>query len=282
MRILVTGAGGVVGRPLAERCEGAGLDVVRSGRSKRARGWLAWDMAASPLAFDDRLDCVVHTAPLWVLPDHVEALAGAGVARLVAFSSTSALTKGQSASSAERALAASLNRAEARLWEETSRLGVDATIFRPTMVYGYGRDENISAIAQFVRRYGFFAVAGPGSGGRQPVHADDLAAAAVSVLDKAGTFGGTYNLAGGEILTYRAMVVRVFEGLRRPVRIVTVPTGLYKGLLGMAGMLKKGITPSMAARMNQDMVFDSSDARTDFRYDPQAFLEHPERDLPAP
>lgn len=282
MRVLVTGAGGVVGRPLADRLESAGLDVVRSGRKRRGRGWLAWDMTGSTLTLDDRLDCVVHAAPLWVLPDNIAALAAAGVARVVAFGSTSALTKRQSTSSPERALASSLSRAEERLGEESARLGINMTLFRPTMVYGYGRDENVSTIARFARRYGFFPVAGRAAGRRQPVHADDLVDAVTAVIDETGTFGRTYNLTGGETLTYRAMVARIFEGLGRPVRIVGVPTVLYGSFLAVVGVVKKGISPSMAARMNQDMVFDSSDARTDFGYEPQAFLEHPERDLPAP
>lgn len=282
MRVLVTGAGGLVGGPLADRLAGAGLDVVRSGRTRRGRGWLEWDMTGPASTFDDRLDCVVHAAPLWLLPDHMAALAAAGVSRLVAFGSTSAFTKRQSASRADRALASSLSRAEARLAEEGARLGMNMTLFRPTMVYGYGRDGNISTIARFARRYGFFPVAGRAAGRRQPVHADDLVDAVMAALEEAGTFGRTYNLTGGETLTYRAMVARIFEGLGRPVRIVAVPTALYGSLLAAAAIVKKGISPSMAGRMSQDMVFDSSAARADFGFEPQGFLEHPERDLPAP
>lgn len=282
MRVLVNGAGGLVGGPLADRMERAGLDVVRSGRTRRGRGWLVWDMTGPASTLEDRFDCVVHAAPLWLLPDHMAALAAAGVARLVAFGSTSALTKRQSASRADRALASSLSRAEERLAEESARLGMNMTLFRPTMVYGYGRDENISTIARFARRYGFFPVAGRAAGRRQPVHADDLVNAVMAALDEAGTFGRTYNLTGGETLTYRAMVARIFEGLGRPARIFSVPTALYGTLLAAAGIVKQGVSPSMAGRMNQDMVFDASRARADFGFDPQGFLEHPERDLPAP
>lgn len=281
LRTLVTGAGGLVGLPLAERCERMGLEVVRAGRRKRGDGWLAWNMSAAPPPFEGRLDCVLHAAPLWLLPDHVAALAAGGVGRIICFGSTSVLTKKRSASGAERTLAESLDRAETRIRNDSSRLGVATTIFRPTMIYGYGRDANVSAIAAFIRRYGFFPIAGGGAGRRQPVHAEDLVEAAVAALDKAETFAGTYDLAGGETMTYRQMVTRIFEALGKPVRLIRVPTSLFGLVLAAGGLIGKGTSAAMATRMNQDLVFDSSRARADFGFQPQAFLAHPERDLPA-
>lgn len=281
MKILVTGASGVVGGPLADRCEALGLDVIRSGRRERGPRWLAWDMGQPLPALHGGPDCVLHAAPLWVLPDHVPALAGIGVERIVCYSSTSALTKQDSPIGSERELADALRRAERRVLEESARLGIATTIFRPTMIYGYGRDGNVSAIARFIRRYGFFAVAGRAGGKRQPVHVDDLVDAAVSILDKPGTHGRTYNLGGGETLTYRAMVERIFKALDRPTRILGLPAGAYKSMLAVAGLVKRDVTAAMAVRMNRDMAFDWTEARSDFGFSPQAFLEHPERDLPA-
>lgn len=282
MKILVTGASGVVGGPLADRCETLGLDVIRSGRRDRGTRWLAWDMAQPPPALDGGLGCVLHAAPLWVLPDHVQALAGIGVERIICYSSTSALTKQDSPISSERELAESLRRAELRIAEDSARFGIATTVFRPTMIYGYGRDGNVSAIARFIRRYHFFAVAGRAEGKRQPVHVDDLVDAAVSILHQSGTYGRTYNLGGGETLIYRAMVERIFNALGRPVRILGVPGGVYKSILALAGLVKRDITGAMAVRMNRDMAFDWTPARADFGYTPQAFLKHPERDLPTP
>lgn len=282
MKILVTGSRGVVGRRLAGLCDDAGLDVVRAGRRGVDRAWLAWDMAQSPFRAAGEFHSVLHTAPLWLLPDHIEALAQAGVRRVIAFSSTSATTKQQSASRAERELASLLTRAEDRVRQQSARFGLATTLFRPTMIYGYGLDHNISTIAVFIRRYGFFAVAGRGAGKRQPVHADDLANAAVSVMNRSGTSGRTYTVTGGETLTYRDMVARIFHALNRPVRIIRVPAGLYRFMLAAAGLVRNDLTGSMAVRMNRDLVFDSSEARDDFGYAPQPFLQYPDRDLPSP
>lgn len=281
MKVLVTGAGGLVGGPLADRCEETGLAVVRAGRRDRGGEWLTWDMAREPLPLKGRIDCVMHAAPLWVLTDHVAFFASRGVTRLICFSSTSVLTKRESASRAERALAESLDRAESGIRELSARHGVATTVLRPTMIYGYGRDANVSAIARHIRRYGFFAVAGGAEGKRQPVHADDLADAAMAVLGESRTIGRTYNLGGGETMTYRSMVARIFHALDKPVRIVKVPAGLYRTILAVVGVVKSDVTASMADRMSRDLVFDSGDARADFGFAPQGFLQYPDRDLPA-
>jgi nucleoside-diphosphate-sugar epimerase len=49
------------------------------------------------------------------------------------------------------------------------------------------------------------------------VHADDLAGAALAALDAPGAADRAFDLPGGETLSYRAMVERIFEGMgRRP------------------------------------------------------------------
>jgi nucleoside-diphosphate-sugar epimerase len=279
--ILVTGAGGLVGQPLLERLAALGFEVVAAGRSARTADWFEWDMNQPPPQRGRGFQSVVHAAPLWLLPRHLPALAAEGTRRVVCYSSTSVLTKRSSASGADRGLAGRLDKAERAVRDESDRLNLATTIFRPTMIYGYGRDENITTIARFILRYGFFPVAGAAAGKRQPIHAADAATAAGAVLEETRTFGKTYHIAGGETLGYRAMVKRIFEALDRPVRIAGLPTRLYKLLLAASGLLGTGLTASMAERMNQDMAFDTSSARDDFGFSPEGFLLHPERDLPT-
>ena len=67
-----------------------------------------------------------------------------------------------------------------RKWAELNR--VQWVILRPTLIYGYGQDKNVSEIARFVRRFGFFPLIGKAQGLRQPVHADDVAEACKAAL----------------------------------------------------------------------------------------------------
>ena len=120
-------------------------------------------------------DCLVHAAPIWLLPPWLPRAADAGVHRLVAFSSTSRFTKQGSGSPRERETARRLAEAEDAVQEACRRRGIRWTILRPTLVYGGGRDRNVSDVARFVARFGFFPIAGRGTGRRQPVHGADLA-----------------------------------------------------------------------------------------------------------
>jgi nucleoside-diphosphate-sugar epimerase len=279
-RVLVTGASSQIGHFLLPRLLGAGYAVTALSRVPRpARAGLCW------LQGDLRrpLDCspgaaapkaLIHLALLSLLPERLPELVRWGVRRVVAFSSTSRFTKIASPDPAERALAASLGEAEDRLAARCAALGVDWTLFRPTLIYGAGMDQNVCFIAGFARRYRFFPLVGKGEGLRQPVHADDLADACLAVLDRPAGYGNAYQLSGGEVLSYRSMVERVFLALGQRPRLLPVPEALLRTALSGVRLLPglHHLTPAMADRMSEDLCFDSGPARRDFGYAPRGFV----------
>jgi nucleoside-diphosphate-sugar epimerase len=216
---------------------------------------------------------VIHAAPLWLLPHWLPAFAELGVRRLIAFSSTSRLTKESSRDARERATAARLAEAEEEVTATCQRRQIRWTIFRPTLIYGGGRDRNVSDIARVIARFGFFPIAGEGRGLRQPVHAEDLAAACLAALENRATFERTYEMPGGETLSYADMVCRVGRGLDRTPRLVHLPVRWLRGALRVASWLPgyAHLTPEMADRMNEDLEFDAKRARQDFGYSPRPF-----------
>ena len=218
-------------------------------------------------------DCLVHAAPIWLLPPWLPRAADAGVRRLVAVSSTSRFTKQGSGSPTERETARRLAEAEDAVQETCHRRGIRWTILRPTLVYGGGRDRNVSDVARFVARFGFFPIAGRGTGRRQPVHGADLAAAALDVLDNPATFDRAYDTPGGETLTYAEMVSRIARAVGRTPRLVHLPLPLLRGTLATASCFPGlgHLTRDMADRMDEDLVFDLAPARRDFGYDPRPF-----------
>jgi nucleoside-diphosphate-sugar epimerase len=226
-------------------------------------------------------DVLIHAAPLWLLPKNLQFFLRSGVERVIAFSSTSAETKTDTRDHREREIADRLQRAENECRCLCQGHDVGVTVFRPTMIYGFGRDRNITAIARFIKRFGFFAVAGEAKGKRQPVHAMDLVASCVSVIDNSKSINRTYNLSGGEVLSYRAMVGRIFEGLDKPARIVQLPVSLYRMGLRCMSVLegRSSYSPDVADRMNRDLCFDHQQATTDFGYRPAKFLFDPVQDL---
>ena len=217
-------------------------------------------------------------APIWVLPDYFSLLETSGARRVVVLSSTSRFTKVGFGDTAENVIAAKLIDSEARVQAWSESRGIEWVILRPTLIYGLGRGKNISEIARFIRRFGFFPVLGRAQGLRQPIHAEDVAAACVSALQAPGAANRAYNISGGETLSYREMVIRVFDALGRRPRLLTVPLWAFRLAVSMLRRLLRyrQWSAAMAERMNSDLVFDHADATRDLGFKPCTFSISPE------
>lgn len=274
--VLVLGATSLIGGHLLARLKSEGLDPVAISRRPPSNDacWLDGDLKDPDLA--DRLPAaatVFSLSPIWLLPSALPALKARGLSRLIAFSSTSRFTKTDSPDAGERAVAADLARAEAAVEAWCAAHDVAWTILRPTLIYDEGRDGNVSRIARLARRFHVMPLSGAGEGLRQPVHAEDLAAGALAAAHAPATRNRAYDLVGGETVTYRVMVDRIFEGLGQRPRSLPMPTWLFALVMRLAKPFYPGATTAMGTRMGQDLTFDSSAAARDFGWAPRAF--HP-------
>jgi nucleoside-diphosphate-sugar epimerase len=277
-RILVLGATSLIGRQLLAVPPPEGVELIALSRrppeGPAAAGvrWIAGDLADPQLStWLPPIDAVVSLSPVWLLPPALPALLETGARRLLAFSSTSRLTKATSPVAEERAVAARLAEGEDAVIAACRAAGVAWTLFRPTLIYLEGEDQNVSRLAGLIRRFGVLPLAGSGSGLRQPVHAGDLAAAVWQALDAPAAAGQLYALPGGETLSYREMAVRVFEALGRPPRLLALPPWMWRLGLRLAAPLLPGATAAMGGRMSEDLAFDPAPARRDFGYAPRPF-----------
>ncbi len=216
----------------------------------------------------------ICVAPIWVLPDYFSLIEASGARRVVALSSTSRFTKVGSGDTAENAVAAKLIESEARVQAWAEQSGIEWVVLRPTLIYGLGRDKNISEIARVICRFGFFPLLGRAQGLRQPIHAEDVAAACVAALQAPNAANRAYNISGGETLAYRDMVARVFAALGRQVRLVTVPLWAFRLAVAMLRRLPRyrHWSAALAERMNRDLVFDHADAARDLGFKPRGFV----------
>jgi nucleoside-diphosphate-sugar epimerase len=224
----------------------------------------------------------ICVAPIWVLPDYFALIEAAGARRIVVLSSTSRFTKVGSGDTAEQATAAKLIDSEARVRAWAESRGIELVLLRPTLIYGIGRDKNISEIAGFICRFGFFPVLGEAKGLRQPIHAEDVARACVSALQATDAANRAYNISGGETLSYRQLVIRVFGALGRRPRLLTVPLWAFRLAVSMLRCMPRyrQWSTAMAERMNRDLVFDHADAVRDLGFKPRGFALA-EEDLPT-
>ncbi|MEZ0470878.1 NAD-dependent epimerase/dehydratase family protein [Luteimonas salinilitoris] len=283
---LVFGGSGQIGAALVGRLRASGWEVVALSRKPPADGaglrWLCGEFAALP-ALPGACDAVFSCGPLDLF-SLWHAQARIDCPRVIAFGSTSMETKHAAADPDERALAQRLREAEARIFEVAAARGTRATLLRPTLIYGAGRDCNLSRIVALAARTGFFLLPRGARGLRQPVHVDDLAAAALAAFDQPASVGRGYALPGGETLPYRDMVARTLAALTPPPRLLELPSPLFRLALSAAhaGGRLRGLPPGAVARMREDLVFDAAPARRDLGYAPRPFAPRAEMFVAGP
>jgi nucleoside-diphosphate-sugar epimerase len=223
---LVIGGTGLVGGYVLDHLARRGERPFALSRSPQTRSdsdWFVGDMEKpETLKFPD-FTTLYCTADAILLAPVLPQLFNPALKRVVVFSSTSVITKLDSEVVAERELLRSLAEAERKIVAACTQGNVDWTILRPTLIYGEGRDVNITPLSRLIRRFGFMPVVGGAPGLRQPVHAEDLAIAAIAAAASAAAANKFYSLPGGETLPYREMIGRIFDGLQLPRRIISVP-----------------------------------------------------------
>jgi nucleoside-diphosphate-sugar epimerase len=197
---------------------------------------------------------------------------------VIVFSSSSVVVKKQSANIAERQQIEHMLSLEEKLRSSAQKRNISLVIFRPTLVYGCGLDTNISRLAAWIRRFGFMPVNGKANGLRQPVHADDLAGAAVSALLSKKNLPLLLYLCGGQPLSYSDMVSRIFIAYRKSPRLLHLPQWLFLTLVNLAAIFGRGqgVNAEMVRRQRLDLVFDDRQARELLGYESRPFAPNEE------
>jgi nucleoside-diphosphate-sugar epimerase len=271
---LVIGGTGLVGGYIVEhllRVEQRPFVLSRSERNAPGVDWFRGDLGRPDTLKFPEFTTLYCTADAILLANALPRLFNPSLRRVVAFSSTSVLTKQDTEVEAERAMIKKLIDAEQRIAAACEQHNVGWTILRPTLIYAEGRDTNITPLSRLIRRFGFMPLVGGAPGLRQPVHAEDLAIGALAAASSRAAINKVYALPGGETLTYREMIGRIFDGMRLPRRTISVPPALWRAGFILAKPLFPGANVAMGTRMMKDMTFDSTPAVQDFSWHPRAF-----------
>lgn len=260
-------------RALADRQERV-VVISRSGAApaSRASTTVRW---LSQLNDDDPACPQVRTL-IWIGPfEGLEQTMARlpGLVRVMAFSSSSLDNKADSNDPREQQMLDALRDGEQRLRAHCTAAGVAWTLFRPTLIYGLGRDRNLTRLARMIDRFGVLFLPASAQGLRQPVHAGDLAQAALAAMRQPAGCSGLYSLGGADQLPYREMVSRIFVSLDRPVRIITVPVWLIRLGLWCLRQRKRhaDLNIQMVHRMARDLIVDHQPAVRDLGYAPRPF-----------
>ena len=282
-QLLVAGARNQIAAFLLPMLIADGWQVTAISRSSRPRwikastglNWQQLDLETDRLP-EMNMPALIYLAPLQLFSRLVAVMPE--LRRVIATSSTSRFSKINSTIATEQSTARLLAIGEQALIECCQTRGQIWTLLRPTLIYGAGLDRSLTRLAGLIRRLHFLPLPGQGLGRRQPVHAKDLATAILGLLHNGGGQNRSYELCGGEILTYREMVSRIFRSMDLKPRILQLPMPLLS--LGVS-MLRihpnyRDIGQGMINRINQDLVFDCSRASADFGYLPRKFAPRAE------
>ena len=257
----IFGATSLVGRYLAQRLADNGFEGLCISRHRESKPYetppgFSWTTVSGEKNIKVPDSATLFSlAPVSALPTLIMRMTGGD--RLICLSTSSVFYKAESSDPNERKLAQALRRAEENVRSLCQDREIAWTIFRPTLIYDPGRDRNVSEIAAFVRNFGVFPIVWPGIGRRQPIHADDVARAMVAALNAPGARKTLIDLPGGETLTYREMVRRIFESLgKRPV-FLYLPLGPARiAFYAWRAMTHSEYSAASLERMNMDLTFD--------------------------
>ena len=110
-------------------------------------------------------------------------------------------------------------------------------ILRPTMIYGYPGDGNLSSLMMAMRKWPVLPLPGGGTAKQQPVYYKDVAAAALVALDEMGALKASDDgsdlkgeaghlikpVAGPDIVSQRALYRLVGESIAKTPRLLPLP-----------------------------------------------------------
>lgn len=148
-------------------------------------------------------------------------------------------------------------------------------LLRPTMIYGSERDKNLHKLIRFCDRYGVFPVFGSGDHLVQPVHADDLAQAILTALQRPN-IQGAYDLSGGSVVTFRELLTLVEKLLAKQVGQISLPlnAGVWSATI-LENLLKERspVRREQILRLQEDKAYPHDAAQRDLDFFPRTLEE---------
>lgn len=220
-----------------------------------------------------RADICVHTADPTLLPDLLQKFPGDAYSRIIAFSSFLVADEAAVRKHSEKEKIKKIKTAESEILRLCKEQARNATILRPFMPYGVGLDQSITPLASVMKRFGFAVVYRSGQGLRNPVQVGDVADAVLAVIDNPKTYEKTYDLGGGEELSYSDMVLIISDYIGKTVR--QIRPRMVPFILNLLGAVYKddNLNGEVARRMNRNIIADNTPAIQDFDYRDHRFLE---------
>jgi NADH dehydrogenase len=134
--------------------------------------------------------------------------------------------------------------------------GLDWTIFRPSIVFGPGTQEQfVEQLADVVKLAPVIPVVGDGRSRFQPIHLDDVSEAFARAVIDPGTIGKTFELGGPDVLTYEDILneCAAVLGKRKPKLHVPVAVMMpAAALMGAIPFINAPVTTDQLRMLKLD------------------------------
>jgi nucleoside-diphosphate-sugar epimerase len=273
MTVLVFGGSGQIGHYLLPLLSARDETVIALSRTPRASTpevtWIVGNLPG-PVPVVADISAIFSFGPLDLFSAWLSSVELPHAPRVIATSSMGAESKRSSEVSAEREISQRLRDGENAIVTACARHGSEWTVLRPTLIYGAGLDDSLTPIAQRAMRRRVFPLPA-GRGMRQPVHAQDLAQAALAALDTPAAAMKILSIGGGERLPVSDMFARV----RRSLPVDTLPLPLPAWSLRLVRQSVAGLRGPLS-RLEVDLVADNAEMTQLLGIQPRPF--HPDAD----
>ncbi len=280
-KLIITGANSDLGSQVLHDLQEPTLPVIAVTRRRVPKHsinneiWLNWGYFEKVPSKDlGPVTQWLSLSPIWAAQVIGQVISRHGPPkRIVAISSTSVSGKKSSADAQEQQVVKALIDGEKALMQWSDEIEASTTIGRASMVYGGASNKNIKLIETLIRWFRFFPIIGQGEANRQPVHIADLSKAIEQIRENTVLPSPIYNLAGGEVISYRTMVERIFETRGQRQYIVTLPVVSMR-LLAKVVCRFPGlgfVNEALVERISDDMTYSIASAKQDFNYSPGHF-----------
>lgn len=290
MKLLVTGAGGFIGRAVCAELAKHGGRVIPAVRSPRG---LQNEIVTGDIgphtdwtAALDGADAVVHLAArVHVMRDTeanplqafravntlgtlrlAEQAAAAGVKRLIYLSSIKVNGEGSrvpyretDTPAPEDAYAVSKWEAEQGLREIAARTGLEVVILRPPLVYGPGVKANFLSLMNAVEK-GLPLPFGLIRNRRSLLYLGNLVDAIRVCIEHPAAANKTYLLSDGEDVSTTELIRRLAKAMNRPARLLPIPPVLLTALARLFGRHKE------LSRLLGSLTIDTSVIRRELNW----------------
>jgi NADH dehydrogenase len=286
MKVLVTGAAGVMGQRLVRGLFERGYDVrclvlpndpLCAGLEQLGAEIREGNVSEAPslAGLCDGVDTVYHLAAVILSHDpgvftrvnlngtkHLVALAAeAGVRHFIYVSSASVTYPRLTPYAASKLAAEQVVRAERRF---------ASTIVRPTLVYDETGGQEFVIFRDYLERFPVVPFIGDGHALKRPVWAGDIMDGLLRLAGNQVAHGKLYNFSGGEAISMRelARLILSYRGQRR--MILPIPVGVCRAIAAVSKrlMVRPPLTQSAIDGIVNDANLDPSLACAELGYQP--------------